>query len=327
MNTPAKERLLELHQPRWSGSWTWIGFVAALLLVEGLLLATLLAGPEGFWGVVLAGVLVLILSHLMHGHLIAFHEAAHGSLCPVGWLNDFFGLHVSLFNLISLSLYRAAHHSHHAYLATERDEELWPFVLPGTPRWQRRLAAALELTVAIFYTPFLFLRAFLRPGTVIRGRAVRRRIWIEQTLLMIAWLALLAAALWTGLWLYWLLMFFLPAYLAGNAQSMRKYIEHMGLSGSTPLGATRNVRPAGWTGRLVAFSLFNEPYHGVHHLYGQLPYGALPELPAALEPTAAGELPPYPSYRRALYDMLRTLGDPRVGEQWLRGRRNEDQIA
>ena len=58
----------------------------------------------------------------------------HGSLCPIPWFNDFLGLHVSLFNLMSLSLYRAAHHSHHAYLATERDEELWPFVVPGTPR-------------------------------------------------------------------------------------------------------------------------------------------------------------------------------------------------
>src|SRR5579883_792830 len=127
MHPLSKERLLELHRPRWSGAWTWMGLGIALLGVEGLMLAALCAGPGGLWRPILVGVLVVILAHLMHGHLIAFHEAVHGSLCPVRWLNDFFGLHVSPFTLVSLALYRAAHHSHHAYLATERDEELWPF--------------------------------------------------------------------------------------------------------------------------------------------------------------------------------------------------------
>src|SRR5262249_31150026 len=260
--------------------------------------------------------LVVVLSHLMHAHLIAFHEAAHGSLCPVGWFNDFLGLHVSLFNLLSLSLYRAAHHSHHAYLATERDEELWPFVVPGMPRWARRLAAFLELTFGLFFTMFLFWRAFLRPGTVIRDRAIRRRVWIEQTLLLGLWSAGLAAVAWWGLWKFWLVMYFVPALLAGNMQSLRKYTEHMGLTSSTVLGATRSVVAPGLGGQLLAFSLFNEPYHGVHHQYAGLPQVALPRLVSALTPTA-GEAPPYPSYRRALWDMLGTLSDPRIGSQWL----------
>src|SRR4051794_38232284 len=77
------------------------------------------------WWVVVP--LVLVLAHLMHGHLIAFHEAAHGSLCPSPRLNDAVGLLLGVLSFMSLSLYRAAHHTHHSYLATERDEELWPF--------------------------------------------------------------------------------------------------------------------------------------------------------------------------------------------------------
>jgi fatty acid desaturase len=317
MVTPEKARLIELHQLRWSGTWTWMGFGVAFLLVEGLLLATLLGGADGPWQAAAVAGLVLVLSHLMHAHLIAFHEAAHGSLCPVRWLNDFFGLHVSPFNFLSLSLYRAAHRSHHAYLATERDEELWPFVVPGTRRWARLVAAFLELTFGMAYTPFLFLRAFLRPGTTIRERAVRRRIWLEQALIVGVHAATLAAVAWWGLWKYWLILYFLPAFLAGNMQSWRKSVEHMGLTGSGVLGTTRSIVAPGLPGRLLAFSLFNEPFHGVHHEYGGLPQGALPQLKSVLAPAAAGEPAPYPNYRRALWVMVQTLGDPHVGAQWL----------
>jgi hypothetical protein len=113
-------------------------------------------------------------------------------------------------------------------------------------------------------------------------------------------------------------MYFVPAFLAANLQSWRKYVEHMGLTGPAPLGVTRSVVAPGWAGRAVAFSLFNEPFHGVHHLYAGLPQGVLPELAPALTPSAEGELSPFPSYRSALGDMLRTLVDPRVGEQWVK---------
>lgn len=317
MKTLSREQLLELHQPHWSGTWTWMGFAIAFSVVEGLLLLTLLFGPGGAAGVALVVVLTLVVSHLMHAHLIAFHEAAHGTLSPSPWVNDFFGLHVSLFNLMSLSLYRAAHHSHHAYLATERDEELWPFVVPGTSRWARRLAAFAEMTCGMIFTPLLFFRAFLRPGTVIRDPKVRRRIWIEQIAILVLWLAIVAAVAWLDLWKFWLVMYLVPTFLAGNMQSVRKYIEHMGLSGATPLSATRSVLSPGLSGRVVAFCLFNEPYHGAHHKYAQLPQGALPQVTSALTPTTPDELPPYLSYRRALWDMLLTLRDPRIGKQWL----------
>src|SRR5262249_29486132 len=198
-------------------------------------------------------------------------------------------------------------------LATERDEELWPFVVPVASRWARRLAAILELTLGLVYTPLLFLRAFLRPGTVIRDRAVRRRIWAETALIAGAWVALLMAVTWWGWWKFWFFMYLLPALLAANMQSLRKYVEHMGLTGATVLSVTRSVLPPKWGGRAVALSLFNEPYHGIHHKYPRLPQRVLPQAAPILTPAAAGEIAPYPNYRRAFWDMLATLGDPHIG--------------
>jgi fatty acid desaturase len=317
MTAPAKEFLYALHRPTWSGVGKWLAFLALFLLLEGLLLAVLVVPfpPAAQWTA--AGLLVLALGHFMHAHLIAFHEAAHGSLCPVRRLNETLGVFIGIPALMSLSLFRAVHHTHHAFLATEKDEELWPFVKPGTPRWARRLAVLGELGFGLFYTPLLFLRAFTRPGTVIRERSVRRRIWGELALVAMVWTAAVAAAAWWDLWVFGLVMYLLPAMTAGSMQTLRKYIEHMGLTGSTVLTVTRSVLPPRWAGRLIAFSLFNEPYHGTHHKYPRVPQAALPRLTPVLTP-ATWEPAPFPSYRCALADMLRTLGDPRIGGQWLR---------
>jgi fatty acid desaturase len=313
LSQPDRSRLVEAHRPRWSGALTWLAFLAAFGLFEGLLLASYRRGP--IW---LTALLVLPVAHLMHAHLLVFHEAAHGSLCPGRRRNDAAGLFLGTFSFMSLTLFRAAHHTHHAYLASERDEELWPFVLPGTPRWARRLAAVLELTVGLVYTPLLFLRSFLRPGSPVQDRARRLRVWAELGLIAVVWGSVAAATWWWGLWPYVLVLYLAPAVLAGNLQSLRKYVEHMGLAGSTPLDATRNIVPRGVLGRLVAFSLFNEPYHVVHHVYPRLPQECLPEFAGALAP-AAGAVPPLPGYRSALGPVLRSLRDPRVGAQWLQG--------
>src|SRR5258708_12676948 len=98
----------------------------------------------------------------MHGILICYLEATHGLLRKSRLLNEIDGIIIGIFSFMSLSLYRAAHQLHHAYLATERDIELSPFVIPGKPRWFRVVAAILELNVGLFYTPFFFIPSFLR---------------------------------------------------------------------------------------------------------------------------------------------------------------------
>jgi fatty acid desaturase len=176
----------------------------------------------------------------------------------------------------------------------------------------------LELTCGILFTPFVFLRSFFRKGSPIRSRRIRRRIWIECAAILVFWTMLLATVHMLGIWRYFLLIYAVPAIIAGNLQSWRKYIEHVGLTGCTVRGGTRSIVADDLLGRLVSFTLLHEPYHGVHHLHMGLPHAELPGRSSELEPTESGEFPPFPSYGSALLHLLSCLGDPRIGPQWQR---------
>ena len=41
------------------------------------------------------------------------------------------------------------------------------------------MAAFLELTCSLFYSPFIFLRVFFRHDSLVRNPKVRRRVWLE----------------------------------------------------------------------------------------------------------------------------------------------------
>jgi fatty acid desaturase len=306
------EDSIEPHQPHWVSRLAFHVVIVLFFFIE-IVLAAVLHSGSSVW---LAVPLVLIASHLMHGALVGFHEASHGLLTRSRRLNEVDGIILGVLSFTSFSLYRAGHQSHHAQLASERDEELWPFVHPAMPRWGRVLAAFLELTAGLLFTPFLFLRAFLRTGSPIRSKKVRRRIWAELALMVVVWIGILIAVTYWHAWRYFLWMYLVPAILAANLQSWRKYIEHVGLAGSTVNSSTRSIVAQGWLGRLVAFTLLHEPYHGVHHKYAGLPHAELPQLASELLPTAPEERLPYRSYRHALLDLLRSLADPRVGAQW-----------
>jgi fatty acid desaturase len=309
--TPLSEISLTASQPH------WVSRAAFPVLVAVFFLNQVALGLALYLGVIwTAAPLALSLSHLMHGILIGFHEASHGLLRKNRRLNEIDGILIGVFSFMSFSLYRAAHQLHHAYLATERDVELWPFVIPGTPRWLRILAAILELGLGLFYTPFLFVRTFLRNGSPIRNRKLRLRIWAEFALMAVVWICILAAVTWWGEWKYFLWMYFGPALLAASMQSWRKYIEHVGLTGSTVNSSTRSIVSVGPLGRLVSFTLLHEPYHGVHHQHAGLPHAELPQHASELEPKNLDEMSPFPSYRHALAHLLRSLADPRAGAQW-----------
>ena len=309
--TPLTKKMLEPPPPHWVSRAAFPVVVLVFFLAEASL------GTAVYLGFVwIALPLALVASHLMHGIMIGFHEASHGLLRKDRRLNEADGLIIGVFSFMSFSLYRAAHQLHHAYLATERDIELWPFAIPGTPRWARILAAILELCLGLFYSPFLFIRTFLRRGSPIRNKKLRRHIWAELALIVLVWFCLLAAVTWWNGWKYFLWMYLAPALLAANMQSWRKYIEHVGLTGSTVNGSTRSIVSKGALGHLVAFTLLHEPYHGVHHQHAGLPHAELPQHAWELEPANPDEISPFPSYRHALIHLLRSLGDPRVGAQW-----------
>ena len=93
---------------------------------------------------------------------------------------------------------------------------------------------------AIFFHPH-----FSSRGSPIRNKKLRRRIWAEFALTAGVWICLLAAVAWWGAWKYFLWMYLAPAYLAANMQSWRKYIEHVGLTGSTVNSSTRSIVSGG----------------------------------------------------------------------------------
>jgi len=306
MNNP------QITEPHWISRSAFQIVIILFFLTEAALIVVLNKGAS-LWLVI---PLVLIISHLMHGAAVGFHEASHGILRRNRLLNEVDGVLIGLMSFMSFSLYRAAHQSHHAYFATEKDEELWPFVFTTTPRWARILAAVLELTCGMLFTPFLFLRTFLRKGSPIRSKKVRTRIWRELLLIIPVWVLIIAGVSYFQVWQYFLWMYLVPTFIAGNLQSWRKYIEHVGLTGNTVNSSTRSIVARGWAGRLFAFTLLHEPYHGLHHLHVGVPHAELPMLADELAPATPEEIHPFPSYRHALAHLLRSLADPRVGAQW-----------
>jgi fatty acid desaturase len=252
----------------------------------------------------------------MHGALIGFHEASHGILRKNRTLNEIDGVLAGVLSFMSFTLYRTAHQTHHMYLATEKDEELWPFVNVDTPRWARQLAAFIELNAGLLFTPFLFWRMFFRKGSFIRSRKVRRRIWGELILMVIFWTAVIALVHHFQVWSYFLWCFGAPAVIAGNLQSWRKYVEHIGLHGHTAKSATRSIIADTWTGRFLSVTLLHEPFHAVHHMRAGLHHYELPLHAKSLQPSAEGELTPFPSYWSAIKHVLSEMKDPRVGSHW-----------
>jgi fatty acid desaturase len=143
-------------------------------------------------------------------------------------------------------------------------------------------------------------------------------VWFEYLLMAICWGLILGLAAMFSAWKILLAVYVIPGILAGDIHSLRKYTEHMGMMGSTVLSTTRSVVSKGWIGRMVAFSTFNIPFHGVHHRYAKIPQARLPEFASLLTPSIEQELAPYGSYWSALCDMVRSLANPRIGAQWIK---------
>ena len=308
---PIVDDFSEAHEPH------WVLKNAFQLLVFGLVFTEVALALAVWQGLIwIAVLLVIVAAHVMHGVLIGLHEAAHGLLRANRRFNEFDGIVIGTLSLMSFSLYRVVHQTHHAYLTTTRDYEFWPLSNPAVPRWKRCLAAFCELNLGLFYSPFVFLRAFFSSPSPVRSKRVRRRIWAELALTVVTWTLVLAFVAAFGVWKYFFWMYLGPALLAANLQSWRKYIEHVGMTGETVNGSTRSIVARSWLGKLVAFSLLHEPFHGVHHQRAGLPHSVLPQFVEKLQPKRPGERSPYPSYRDALPDLLRSLANPRVGPQW-----------
>jgi len=282
------------------------------LAYVGLMAASVWTWMHGHWPWTL--VCWAVGGHVGHAKLIAFHEASHGTLNARRWVNELQGIGIGTVILVPLSVYRYVHGQHHTYLAQPRDLELWPFVAPGTPRVFRLLAAAAELFVGFFYTPFLFLHGVLVGRNIPKSQ--RWRIKVEYVLCAVVWIVLFVTLTMNNWWEAFIVGYLVPATIAGNLQSLRKFTEHMGLTGDSILTVTRTVVDPHLVGNFLSESMLHIDYHGTHHRYAKLPYYNLPAATPYVFAANQPALPIYPNYASAVLDMLRTLGNPRVGKQW-----------
>jgi fatty acid desaturase len=317
MHMIAKNPAHASHEEPWpcrtSFTWVIIGTYSSAALLAWCMYQYVSGHTAFLWLLV---PLMLVSSHFMHAMLIGYHEAAHGNLRKWKWLNDFDGQLVGMISLTPFTLYRALHQKHHVNLATVKDLELWPFVDPQQPLWWRRTAAFLELNFGFFYTPYLFWRVFLENPSPVTNKTVRKRIWIETAGMILLWTTTLSLVAWFNVWNWFLVLYFIPAFIAGNMQSWRKYIEHVGLSGNSARSATRSIIVETTPGRFVALSLLHQPLHGVHHAKSSIPCDELVDHVGLIEPKDEGDTTPFPNYRSAFVDLMKRLRDPRVGAQW-----------
>jgi fatty acid desaturase len=261
------------------------------------------------------------LAYFSHAILMAFHEASHGNLRPRKWDNELRGTIIGWFSLVPLSGYRVVHGTHHGHLAEPADAELWPYGDPLAPRWLRRLCVWGEILAGLFVTPILFARGILTAKGV--STFQRRKIAKDYVVMIAMWAVLLTLVGWQGYWGEFIMVFVVPAYLAGMLQSLRKFTEHMGMMGNTPETAARTIIDDSPVGQFLSATMLNITYHAAHHRDASLPYHELPRATAeaiAIDPTAN---PVYPSYWQGFVDMMPSLADPKVGGQWMETKAEE----
>lgn len=285
----------------------------ASLVHAAAMVAAVTTWNAGWWP--LTVVCWAFCAHVGHSKLIAFHEASHGTLNPRWRLNEFQGILLGTTILVPLSVYRLVHGRHHAYTSTEKDLEFWPFVNPETSRWKRIAAAVGELVFGFFYTPVVFLHGVLVAKRIPPAQV--RRIVMEYALIVVMWATLIYVLQTRGWWQPFLIGYFVQALIAGNLQSIRKFTEHVGLTGNSILTNTRTVVDKRLLGEALSRSMLRIDYHGTHHRYAKVPYYHLPAATPYVYDGRTECLPLFTSYGSAMLDMARSLGNPRVGGQWL----------
>ncbi|HEY4235144.1 MAG TPA: fatty acid desaturase [Lacipirellulaceae bacterium] len=302
-----RAEIAQLHDfDHWPAWWMW-PLVVALFALQAA------AGREEqtCWPLLL--LIVPAISAIMFVFVLSFHDASHGRLYPLHWLNETHGHIVGTFSFTPLAVYRYAHARHHAQLGRPGDPELWPFNSPHISRPLRILAAAAEVLLGVVYTPLLFLRSVLIGELSPRERRLILRGYI---LCAAVWIAVLTIVYDFDLWMVFLVASIIPMAISGTLQTLNKFEQHLGLHGETVLGLTRTVVDEHPAAELVSAAMLFNDYHGTHHRYAKIPYYKLPHATPYTLSAASEPCPVFPSVASATLDMLRCLADPKVGPQW-----------
>lgn len=292
--------------------WHEIEHPLTAMLHLGVMAAAIVTWSSGWWPITV--VLWGVLAWMNHAALTRLHEAAHGTLSRSRVANEGLGILIGTASGTPLGVYRYVHAMHHAHLGRSRDPEFWPYSLPEISRGIRCLYAWSELLAGWIVTPLLYsVRTALAWPTLSRRR--RRGLAAEWLLLVGVWTGLILTIGRLGWWEPFVVGHLVGAWLAGTLQTLRKFVEHLGMTGDTILSMTRTVSYRGGLGRAASRSQLHVDHHGTHHRWARIPFQRLPAATriAYGDPSAG---PVYPTHLHALRHMLPSLVDPRVGPQW-----------
>jgi fatty acid desaturase len=280
--TPAEVRALSRID-------AWLA-TRALLQTGGLGAACIAVAVRWPHPLVVAAALVGI-AGAQHGLAVSTHEAAHYRLYETRWLNDLVGKLCAIPLGVSMVTYRVIHRIHHNHLYEPIDPDL--ALMAGYPRGRLYLARKLlkDLLGVTTLKNYRYFKAQRSDGTRLTddtSPALRSAARRDRYLVLAAQLALLAAAIASGVWRWYLLLWLLPLVTLLQAiLRLRAVCEHGAITDkTTPLRAARTTRV--WLGARWLLFPHHVYYHIEHHLYPSVPHYRLAECHARL--TALGAL-------------------------------------
>jgi fatty acid desaturase len=287
---PAKKHAIrDLH--RINPYWNLVGLLFAVLWV--LAGALVLYFPS--WLVRLPG--YILMGTLIHGMANLMHEGIHGTLFRHKRWDRWYGFIMGAPALFCVSAYGVNHLLHHRHNRTKEDPDEFTNVSSN------KLVLSAFYYFCLVFGVFLFL--FRVPCVaLVNGTAEqRRRVVVEQTLLLLAVAAVFVMCWRTGnlgaLGHVWLI----PLLFAAILGNVRGWAEHTQTRLGHPLTETRTVTSS----RLYSFLNINLNYHLEHHLFPAVPWYNLPKVHAILQDDyRAVGASIYPSYGRFLLDAFRT---------------------
>ena len=249
---------------------------------------------------------------------ILAHEAAHYRLYKTRWLNDALGRVIGGSAGISMCGYRVVHRLHHNHLYGPQDPDI--AIHAGYPRGRAYLARKLAKDLCgltahknyayFFGAPFreLGVDASRRPMDD-TSPAMRQAALRDRSVMVAGQVLLLAAAVASGWWVEYLVLWVLPLVtVLQPILRLRAITEHGAVTDlSSPLTAARTNTGPAWLLWLLYPHHVN--YHVEHHMYPAIPHYNLPachhEMMARGILDRAEVLPVFGTLRRI-------FGDPRM---------------
>jgi len=230
------------------------------------------------WAIVPAWIVIVSRQHSL---AILAHDATHYRLFGRRWANELVGRLCGYPIGVSMCTYRVVHRLHHNHLYTKSDPDI--ALMAGYPRGRWYLAKKLLTDLAgltahknyayFFGAPAVntATQAAIRPlddtSPRLRNDALRDR-WIMVGVQV----AMLAAAVATGWWLEYLVLWVLPLVTLFQALlRIRAVLEHGAPAG---YGSAKEAARTTLCPRALAWILFPHSvnYHIEHHLYPAIPH-------------------------------------------------------